>query len=265
MGIAAGFVCADGIVLAAGIARTDASDKWPQRCFFERTAPRYRVALTGSGNDDLVRMAFDHLARELDEDDDLDEIHERAEKSLNRLAKKYLFCYEAGDPRRPELRLLIGVRMHDGRSVLLRTEENRVARVEDWAFVGPGSALAATVASWLYEPGLSSQAVCGLVAHIVFWVRQHGAECGAATRVLALREGATADEAPVLSVNEFFWGLHGSLRPVLTGCLDPHVSDIEFDDRLRWFEEKMSAVRQALRQSEPPDAQAPRKDPSAYE
>jgi hypothetical protein len=42
---------------------------------------------------------------------------------------------------------------------------------------------------------------------------------------------------------------------------------MEFDDRLRWFEEKMSAVRQALRQSEPSVAgvPAPRKDSPGYE
>jgi|HubBroStandDraft_4_1064222.scaffolds.fasta_scaffold55379_3 hypothetical protein len=267
MGIAAGFVCADGILLAAEIALTDASDKWPQRCFFERVVPRYRVALTGSGNADLVRMAFDHLARELDEDDDLDDIWERAEKLLNRMAKKYLFCYDAGDARRPELRLLIAARMQDGRSLLLKTDENRVSRVEDCVFVGPGSALAATVASWLYEPSLSSQVVSSLVAQILFWVRQHGAECGTAARVLTLREGASPEDAPVVSVDQFFWGVHASLRPILTGCLDPSVSDVEFDDRLRWFEEKMSAVRQALRQSEPSVAgvPAPRKDSPGYE
>jgi hypothetical protein len=267
MGIAAGFVCSDGILLAAGTALTDASDKWPQRCFFERAVPRYRIALVGCGNSDLVRMAFDQLARELDEDDDLDDIWRCVEKVLNRLAKKYLFCYEASDPRRPELELLIAARMQDGASLLLKSEENRVSRVEDWVFVGPGSALAASVASWLYEPNLSTQVVSSLVPQILFWVRQHVADSGTAARILALREGASAEDAPVVSADQFFWGLHASLRPVLIGCIDPKVSDVEFDDRLRWLEEKMSAVRQSLRSSEPSDSEAPapRKDPSGYE
>ncbi|MBV8573861.1 MAG: hypothetical protein JOZ58_02320, partial [Acetobacteraceae bacterium] len=53
----------------------------------------------------------------------------------------------------------------------------------------------------------------------------------------------------------------------LTGCLDPSVSDVEFDDRLRWFEEKMSAVRQALLHGEPAQAApaGPREDPFGYE
>ena len=258
MGIAAGFVCTDGILLAAGTALTDASDKWPQRCFFERTMPRYRIALAGCGNADLVRLAFDHLSRELDEEDDLQDIRRRAEKMLSRLAKKYLFCYEASDPRRPELELLLAVRMQDGASLLLKSEENRICQVEDWVFVGPGSALAATVASWLYEPNLSSQVVSSLVPQILFWVRQHVADSGTAARLLVLREGTGAEEAPPAApADEFFWGLHTSLRPILTGCVDSNVSDVEFDDRLRWFEEKMSAVRQSLRPSEPSDSETP--------
>jgi len=267
MGIAAGFVCSDGILLAAGTALSDASDKWPQRCFFERATPGYRIALAGCGNSDLVRMAFDQLSRELDEDEELDDIWRRAEKVLNRLAKKYLFCYEASDPRRPELELVVAVRMHDGASLLLKSEENRICQVENWVFVGPGNALAASLTSWLYQPNLSTQVVSSLVPQILFWVRQHVADSGTAARILALCEGASAEEAPLVSADEFFWGLHASLRPVLIGCIDQNVSDVEFDDRLRWFEEKMSGVRQSLRPSEPSDgdAPAPRKDPSGYE
>ena len=266
MGIAAGCVCADGILLAAGIALTDASEKWPQRCFFEHAAPNYRFALTGAGNSDLVRMSFDQLSRELDDDDELQDICERTEKAVNRFAKKYLFCYEPGDARRPEVELLIGVRMHDGECVLLKSDENRVCRVDGCVFIGPGSALATTVASWLYEPGLKSAVVSKLMAQILCWARQQGAECGAAARVMTLSAEASAQDTSVVRADEFFWGVQASLRPILTGCLDPSVSDVEFDDRLRWFEEKMSAVRQALRDGEPAEpAAAPRKGPAEYD
>ena len=103
----AGFVCADGLVVAVDAEHSGGVARWEQRRIFEHSRGACALALCGAGNEDLIRMAFDQLTRELEDGDGLEDIGRKAEKLVNRLAKKYLFCYGDADQRRPELKLLI--------------------------------------------------------------------------------------------------------------------------------------------------------------
>jgi hypothetical protein len=247
MTLAAGFRCIDGIVLAR--AGGGAVPKW-ERHIFEQTTPGYTIAVTGAGNVDLVRMAAEHWARELDEDAELDEIARCAEKVIRRLCKKHILCYGANDPERPQLQLLLGASTAHGH-LLLRSDANRVARVDGCEFAGSGELVGRSLASWLYEPTLPVAVVARLASQIICNVQQHAAAGGRAAHVLVLRHGVPQTRlASADAEQDFFWGVNQVLQPILIGCLDERVSDVEFDDRLRWFEEKMSAVRQALKDAQ---------------
>jgi hypothetical protein len=212
------------------------------------------LAVCGAGNDDLIRMAFDQLVRELKDDDQLEDLWRKSEKLVQRVAKKYLFCYDERARERPQLQLLIAATSRAGGALLLKSDANRLVRVDRCEFVGAGAELARATTAWLYEPGLECAVVAPIAAETLGWLRQHVPGCGAATRVLVLKGTAvTAGAAPAVPAGEadagFFWGVHRLLQPILTGCLDERVSDVEFDDRLRWFEEALSAVRQALKRA----------------
>jgi len=253
----AGFVCADGLVVAADAAHSSGIARWEQRRIFEHSRPSYALAVCGAGNDDLIRMAFDQLARELEDDDGLEELWRKSEKLVQRIAKKYLFCYAEQARERPQLQLLIAASARAGGSLLLKSDANRLVRVDGCEFVGTGAELARATASWLYEPKLTCAVVAPIAAETLGWVRRHLPGCGGALRVVTL-QGTTLAEvaAPSLAAGEadagFFWGVHRLLQPILTGCLDERVSDVEFDDRLRWFEEALSAVRQGLKRTRAP-------------
>ena len=247
MSLAAGFVCADGIVLVRTTEHSGSTPQWTPTAIFQRSAAAYEVALTGTGDASLVRMAADHLLeRELDDDDGLDEVWKKSERVANRLAKKYIFCHGERDTEKPRLQLLVAVRAREGSRLLLRSEANRLAKSDGCEFVGVGQELARSVASWLYEPPLTVSVVSQLAAHIIHWTAEHAPACGRALQVLSLT--GTAQPAPPQQIpleGECFWGLHRLLQPILTGVLDERLSDVQFDDRLRWFEERMVAVRQA--------------------
>jgi hypothetical protein len=94
--------------------------------------------------------------------------------------------------------------------------------------------------------------VAPLAGQLLSWVRENVSGCGPAGRILSLEpRGAVEAEPAGLPATDFFGGVHRLLQPILAGCVDGRLSDVEFDDRLRWFEESMSALRQALRRGEP--------------
>jgi len=260
---AAGFVCADGLVIAADAEHSSGVARWEQRRIFEHTRAAYALSVCGAGNDDLIRMAFDQLARELEDADQLEDLERKSEKLVNRLAKKYLFCYGEHDAQRPQLRLLIAASAAHGGTLLLKSDANRIARVDGCEFLGAGAELARATASWLYEPGLTCAVVARMATEVLGWVRQHVPGCGRSTRVLTLKAGAVAEATAPEAEAGFFWGVHRLLQPILTGCLDERVSDVEFDDRLRWFEEALSGVRQSLRPGAPATPADSRAAPAA--
>ena len=252
MSAAAGFVCADGIVLSADADAASGVARWEPRRILVQARGAYLAAVSGCGNHDLIRMAADQLARDLDEDDDLEGLWRTSEKLVNRLAKKYLFCYAEHDPERPQLQLLIAFRHETEGSLLLASDANRIARVDGCTFVGAGAELARATSSWLYEPSLPCAVVAPLAAQLLAWVRENVSGCGPTGRILSLEPGGAVElEPPAVPGTDFFGGVHRLLQPILAGCVDGRLSDVEFDDRLRWFEESMSALRLALKRGEP--------------
>ncbi len=258
MTLAAGFLCADGIVLARATERSGQIAKWTPTEIFRHTSAQYELAVTGAGDDALIRMAADHLLqRELDDDDDLSELQEKSERMVNRLSKKYIFCHGERDTQRPQLQLLVAARMSGGAQLLLSGSENRLARSDGCEFVGTGRELARSVASWLYEPTLPVGVVSRLAIQVLQWTAEHVPGCGRAGQILCLSGAAQPAVAQHIALEgEFFWGLNALLQPILTGCLDERIGDVQFDDRLRWFEERMSAVRQALGEERQRDSHA---------
>ena len=260
MTLAAGFIASDGIVIARATERSGSAAKWTPTEIFVGSSSAYEIAVTGSGDPALIRMAADQLLeRTLEGDEDLSDLCEECERLVNRLSKKYIFCYGERDAERPQLQLLVGARMReDGSRLLLRSDANRIAKSDGIELVGHGSELARSVASWLYEPGLTVSVLARLVPHIVQWTAEHVPGCGRSTQLLCL-SGAAQSPEPLQTPAEaeFFWGLNRLLQPIITGCIDERISDVQFDDRLRWFEERLSAVRQAAAEEGQPEADSP--------
>ncbi|HTT03516.1 MAG TPA: hypothetical protein VMG11_15660 [Steroidobacteraceae bacterium] len=260
MTLAAGFLCTDGVVVARATERSGSAAKWTPTEIFVGSGSGYEIAVTGIGNAALIRMAADQLLeRSLEGDEDLSELWEECERLVNRLSKKYIFCYGERDPERPQLQLLVAARMREqGSRLLLRSDANRIAKSDGFEVLGHGSELARSVTSWLYEPGLTVSVVARLVTHIVHWTAEHVPGCGRTTQVLCL-SGAAQTPKPVHAPaeEEFFWGLNRLLQPIITGCIDERITDVQFDDRLRWFEERLSAVRQAGGAERRPEADSP--------
>ena len=250
MTIAAGFVCNDGIVLAADSEISTQTSKWEGRKLFEHIRQNYGVVVTGAGDADLLNMAAYEIGRALAATDKLDGIRAKVSAVLDQICERCIDRYQDGDPNRPQLFLLIAARMNSGQCLLLRTNENRISSVDGCEFVGIGADIARAEASWLYQPDLTTAVMSKIALQLIYWVKQHVLGCGQATYVISLREAR--GRSIELCEDGFFWGLHDLLRPILLSCMDIKVPDEALDHALRLFEGKIRAVRRASVQAAAP-------------
>ncbi|MGO9037099.1 MAG: hypothetical protein ACLQKH_03865 [Steroidobacteraceae bacterium] len=246
MTMAAGFICADGIVVAADSEYTNPSSggKWSNLKIFEYKRANYGVVITGAGDATLIRMAADHIDRALKEGDDLSDIWLTVEAVTSNIAAKCIFP----DPTRPDLFLIVATRMNDGRKLLLTSDASKVAKVDNFVFVGIGETLGRTLASWLHSTDLATDVTSKIALHITYWVKKHVDGCGQETHVISLKESRR--RSLTLYEDSFFWGLNELLQPILIGCLDSKIKDEVFAERLQSFQRNMQAVRDDTKKSQ---------------
>jgi 20S proteasome alpha/beta subunit len=128
MTIAAGFVCSNGIVLAADSEHSTDVGKFQRRKVFQCKKEKYGFAVAGAGRSDLIRLVFDELREVLSEKDGLPQIRRKLKKLLKNVCDEHIFsAYQATDPYRPRLLLLVAARMDTGEHMLRLLA--RVARV----------------------------------------------------------------------------------------------------------------------------------------
>jgi 20S proteasome alpha/beta subunit len=257
MTIAAGFVCSNGVVLAADSEHSTDVVKFERRKVFQCKKKNYGFAVAGAGRSDLIRLVVDELRDKLSEKDKLPQIRRKIKKLLKEVCDEHIFStYQATDPYRPRLLLLVAARMDTGENALWKTDDKIIATVDGCEFVGAGDSLAMTVASWLYDPSLSTGVVNVLAMQIIRWVKEHVPGCGKATHAVSVVgiQGSKRVIRTFCSDEEFFWGLNELLRPILIGCIDEKMTDSDFDSRIVKFSEKMRAVRQAFQQQRGTDS-----------
>jgi 20S proteasome alpha/beta subunit len=260
MTIAAGFVCADGLVIAADGEISNNIAKWEDTKVHQCIRKNYGVVISGAGDSTLLKMAVDEIDLQLAENADLQRIREIVVDVTDRLSRRCIFCYVDGDPDRPDLQLLVGARMKSGQTLLLKTEVNRICEVSGCDFVGVGHTLARTVASWLYQPQMPADVVAVIAMQIVYWVKQHVSGCGQETRVVSLVD-RNRSSITLYEDRDFFWGLNELIQPILVSCIDPTVTDTQFSDRIEKFAMKMGQVRQARKIASLPFPGAPEREP----
>ena len=247
MTIAAGFVCIDGIVIAADSEHSVVrSERGP---IFGVSKREYEVILTGTGTSHLIRMAFDELCDVVDEKDNIRTIRTKIKEVVSNICQQHIFSlYQANDSRRPSFDLLIAVKMRtrEGDKQLFKTTDAALSTVDHCDFVGTGSSLAISLASWLYDQKLTTDVTKVVARQILHWVRKHTPSCGQTTLAVTLRDSGTSPSRSLHEDSQFFWGLHELLKPILIGCLDGLTSDQEFANHLQQFEDKMRAIRREV-------------------
>lgn len=185
MTIAAGFVCADGIVIAADTEYTGVSKFQGSKVWWVQNGETTFV-LTGTGPGVTLGHIRDHLFRMFQPSMEPEQVSDMVHGVLTGFFEKHIYTKPVELQQEASPSLLFAVRK-GGRFHLYQTESAPPpARVEQWACVGWGRDLGQYIADLFYKPGQAAKWTERLAAYLVYQAKRHSAYCGGGTDVVSL-------------------------------------------------------------------------------
>lgn len=245
MTIAAGFHCSDGIVLCADTEHEDYVGKYQREKIFNF---QNRVIVTGAGDSDYIKMAFNKLCEceQAPTPTDARQLIEAV--SLEIYDKHVLNYYEVSDRSKPRLDLIVAMRCSNGEPVMVKTAGTVTMFGGFFESVGAGKPLFEYWAQLLYHPELPMNLISYLCLLIVQEVKQNVAGCGGHTFVAGLPNDASRRASQLLyPEGSLFAGFPRSVVPLLVQCRDLRVSDAEWQARIDEFVSGLRMCRQQER------------------
>ena len=246
MTIAAGVVCSDGIILCADTEHSDG----------ESTYQRNKVLsfgddliVTGAGNHALIRMMFDKVCDEFKSahpvnPSDAREILEKVARAVHR---EHIFeFYQANDPGRPSVELIVGVKCSNGKLALLKTIDSTAYLSEAYEVTGIGHSMFEYWLAYLYRSNLNMDAMAYLAFFMLKEVKKTRENCGGYSVVRKIP--SSEFKGPKL-----LYGYDGrtmadfpdSVCSILSVITDFSVSDQWLKEKLEEFSNHVMAVRHA--------------------
>jgi hypothetical protein len=137
MTIAAGYVCLDGIVLAADTEYTSGASKYEGEKLFGISKGDWAVIIAGAGTMDLVNMVIDAFKHEFDASDDLKILRQKIISTAGHFHAQHILPMKTTDEPR-QLLLLIAIQIKNGENLLLKVNGDVVTPVTHSEFIGYG-------------------------------------------------------------------------------------------------------------------------------
>ena len=249
MTIAAGIVCSDGILVCADSeVSIQPSKRHREKIYYFEN----HLQLTGSGNGDFIKMAFDKLCDEYRSARPVNRPDARqiAESLVFKIHKKHIFSfYQPSDPSRPMLDLLIACRCQDNELALVRTRDTTAVLCDGYEATGSGEDLFEYWAQLFYKPEMTMDTMSYLMLFVLREVKRNVMGCGGESHVVWLPKDENAeivrrffDEEKILA------GFPETAVEILADCRDLSVNDGQFEYRLNKFVNAVRAIRETEKQ-----------------
>jgi 20S proteasome alpha/beta subunit len=183
MTIAAGVVCADGVVIAADGEVTHNLVKTQKVKLFDCCALSNDVTIAGAGAGDelFVDVVVQKLREQIDgATSDLLDTKRQVERIVLQACQDAWPLYQENN--KPDLQLLLGVKAADGMG-LLEVHGPLVRSLPEFGCIGFGTDLAAYKSKNIFIPQLPLDAATPLLIHLVKVVKDNAVYCGGETSV----------------------------------------------------------------------------------
>ena len=238
MTIAAGFLCDDGIVIAADSEVQAGSDKHHESKIFtlhpDNIALNPMAVFAGSGWLDFVRMAVDKIRHRALGVSHSYEIEEIIETTVLEIHRKHIRFYPTSP--KPYFSLIVGLRDEDGSLRIVETSGTSITRVPQQVCIGAGQTLGSYLSRALNSDGLSVDTTAMLATQILDQVKKNVPECGGmfSDVVILPKQGPVRRLSPsrILKIEHLTADLVAVLRPSLLALSNPSITDAEFDVEL---------------------------------
>lgn len=279
--IAAGFYCADGIVLAADSQYSGGGSKTSgQKIFPIQQNDRFAVTLATAGHAGIAKRTIQKLTDSLKarighRAASIAELQDILEDVLCDVHAKYIYSAPADERAIVDVWFLMAAwTPHE--YALFRSDVTAVTRVYGSACIGVGSYLGEYLMDLLcdYSPGMSVEDVKPIASYVVDRAKNYVDGCGLRTFMRVLT-AAGIDEAiqpkEILAGEEYFEGVFGLIRKYLLSLHASTVDDSfsvlfgaaldEFTEKQRERKAKLDRVAQSRLQSTKDDPSRPPPSP----
>lgn len=190
MTIAAGFICHEGIILAADTQYTIGSTKVNgQKIYDVIEDGDYRLILAGAGDVPYIRMTADKLVSNLlkkkltSESDVIDMVG----ATVKWVHKEHIFPHPADQfGSKPMVQLLVAIRSPAGLK-LLASNSTAVFKVTDYQVLGSGVEIASYVLDKLKGQGYDIPTIEILATYVIAVAKKYDNYCGGETKLVTLR------------------------------------------------------------------------------
>jgi 20S proteasome alpha/beta subunit len=235
MTIAAGFLCDDGIVIAADSEVQADSDKYNESKIFtlhpDSISTNPMAVFAGSGWLDFVKMAVDKIKFQALGVTHSYEVEDIIEKTVLEIHRKHIRYYSSSP--KPYFSLIVGLRDEDGSLRIMQTSGTSITRVPRQVCIGAGQTLGSYLSRALNSSGLSMDTTATLATQILDQVKKNVPECGGmfSEVVLLPKQGPIRRLSPsrMLKIEYCTADLIAALKPSLLTLADPSITDAEFD------------------------------------
>lgn len=203
MTLIAGFVCPDGFVVAGDteVQLGDLRFQTTKLIDSPATNASYRLVIGGAGWSDYLDEVMQEIVDDVSRFDApvIVEVDQAIRDAIGRIHDQNIFQHwEPGDPARPAVGLIVGLRDATGHRCVWKTADKTVSRVSGCSFVGTGTMIAVHVSEKLFRDGLPTAMVHHLATQILREAKLKCTGVGGNTDTWSVQ---TADAAPYFDIS----------------------------------------------------------------
>jgi 20S proteasome alpha/beta subunit len=269
MTIAAGFICADGIILAADTQYTVGSTKTNgQKIYDVIEDGDYRLILAGAGDVPYIRMTADKLVsnllkKKLHSESDVIEV---VGATLKWVHKEHIFPHPADQfGNKPMVQLLVAIRSSAGLK-LLASNATAVFNVTDYQVLGSGVEIASYILDRLREHGYNLPTMEILATYVISVAKRYDNYCGGDTQLVTLHRDGRIERTTPTSTELWLSTFEDIVNTILIPSANleegdtylPAAVDMLKDTIIKWRKFRREQIAKAEQADKAPSEQSPK-------
>ena len=256
--LVAGFRCKNGVVLCADSQHTGQYIKFVAPKVW---TDRNRSIIAGACTDVVyLKMAVDEVIEQFESLTQWTEssVRKAISDAIGKVYKAIRKGFDMKDRDRPQLFLMVSVRLDDWKAILVKTAETAVALVDDFDFIGVGDEVARLLISPFYDGNLRVTEMQTIAAYCFRYAKATGSFCGGYTHIGVVFDGdPDAHYAHPAYVNHdretVTDHILSGLAPALSAAWNVNVDREEFEQRLTNLTSWLRVLRERQEKVSRPD------------
>lgn len=251
MTIAAGFRCANGIVLCCDTEYThgDSHKTYGTKiATFVRSELGFSFALAGAGNQGFMNKVFEDYADELEEriPETQAEAIARLESVLKKLYRQHIFQIPRWQDAGLDAQFLMAFRTPDGEQDFLESSLTLVSKAGQFACIGMGADVGTAIIELSAYPEMKVAEAAIASVHTLERVKITSAYCGGASAVVIQESGGATKEKRFRDISEIensLRDLQAEITPLMLSWADDSLPEVEYKERLDCIAARAISIR----------------------